>query len=145
MSLLEQTLNLKSLDSLRGRIIQNLKDIELSKHLIRTHDRTKLMNDHNQILMTLDNMINIKKVEMNDPYNMGGSVKEMDPRKSHRTVIYDSSGNAVIKDEHKISMTGEQWESMFNPSLLLNPPCYQMPPQNLTDISRINKTTQRFS
>jgi hypothetical protein len=143
MSLLEQTLSIKSLDSLRERVIQNLKDIELSKHLIRTHDRTKLMNDHNQILMTLDNMINIKKVEMNDPYNKASGAIT-DPRRSNRTIVYNPDGSTTIKDESKMKQLGEEWESMFDPSLLQNPPCYQMPPQNLTSIQRINRSNTKF-
>jgi len=50
-------------------MINSLRFIELNKHRIRSHDRVKMTNHLNFTLETLDNMINIKKVEMADPYN----------------------------------------------------------------------------
>ena len=37
----------------------------------------------------------------------------------------------------------QQWEAQFDESLNLNPPCYIMPPQNLTNIALIKKRTDK--
>lgn len=99
------------------------------------------MNHLNFSLETLDNMVNVKRVEMADPYNgwaaKPGSDYMIDPRATKRTVVYNPDGTTRIVDGSRLDSTGEEWERQFDPSQLIKPPCYMMPPQNLSSIDRI--------
>jgi len=139
---MEQNISLKKIDDMRLRIIANLKEIELNKHLIRSHDRNDLNNYHNAILRILDNMVNIQKVEQADPYaksSMSGysGTYKIDPRAEKTNVIYNQDGTTQIVRNKSYRITNEQWEKQFDENLLLNPPCYMMPSQSLTSIPKI--------
>ncbi len=139
---MEQNISLKKIDQMRLRVIENLKDIELNKHLIRSHDRVDLTNYFNACLRIYDNMVNIMQVEQADPYartsmsGYSGSYK-IDPRAEKKTVIYKPDGTTQIVDNRNYRTTTEQWEDQFDENLLLNPPCYMMPSQSLTSIPKI--------
>ena len=143
---MEQNISLKKIDNMRLRILENLKEIELNKHLIRSHDRNDLTNHHNFILQILDNMVNIMKVEQADPYarqsmsGFSGSYK-IDPRIERKTVIYNQDGTTQIVDNKSYKLTNEQWEDQFDENLNLNPPCYMMPSQSLTSIPKIRSAS----
>ena len=145
MSSNSQTMGLREIDELRNNIIANLRAIELSKHVIRSHDRVKLVNHHNFILETLDNMINIKRVEMSDPYNSWAA----DPTDTARlnattkTIVYNRDGSTRIVECSQLRNRGEEWETQFDETQLLNPPCYMMPPQNLYSIPKISHAGKR--
>lgn len=147
MSHLQQSLSLEQINQLRQNLISNLRAIELNKHLLRTHDRTKLVNHHNYALETLDNMINIKQVEMADPYNSWTAQPDanhmLDPRRHRQNVVYRQDGSTSIVQDGQMHTTGEEWEHQFDQRQLLNPPCYSMPPQNLTSIPRIHQASQQ--
>lgn len=143
---MEQTLSLPEIDEMRKGVISLLRTLELKKHLVRSQDRSKLVNHLNYSLETLDNMVNIKRVEMSDPYNSyaaaPGTDYRLDPRSTTRTVVYNRDGTTKIVDRGSINSTGEEWERQFDESQLLKPPCFMMPPQNLSSINRIKSATQ---
>lgn len=139
---MEQNISLKKIDEMRLRVIENLKVLELNKHLIRSHDRINLVNHHNFILQIYDNMVNIMKVEQADPYarnSMSGfsGTYKIDPRAEKSTVVYNPDGTTQIVKNGNFRTTKEQWEDQFDEGLLLNPPCYMMPSQTLTSIPKI--------
>ena len=137
------SLQIGKIDKLRLRILKNLQELEENKHLIRSHDLTKLRNHHNFILSTYDNMINIKKVEQSDPWNnmqYANRKTKVPGSDSSKTVIYNSDGTTRIVSNKELVSTGEGWEHQFNESMLVNPPCYIMPPQYLTSISKIRSS-----
>ena len=136
-------MSIPQIDNMRQHILQNLKTLELQKHLIRSHDRVRLMTLHNAILDTLNNMINIRKVEMSDPYNQPNGNLNMDPRMGLRTVVYNPDGTTRIVDKSKLASTGEGWEMQFDQSMLLNPPCYTMPPYSLSDINAVKRASEQ--
>jgi len=142
---MEQTLTLREIDEMRNNVIAILRNLEIKKHLIRSHDRTKLVNHLNFTLETLDNMINIKKVEMSDPYNKWsakpGDNYTLDPRATTRTVVYNRDGTTKIVDKSLHDSSGEEWERQFDESQLIKPPCFMMPPQNLSNISKIKNAS----
>lgn len=143
---MDQTISINQIDQLRRNILANLKMMELNKPLFRSHDYLKLMNHHNFILETLDNMINIKKVEMNDPYNSWNATPSsrtvLDPSATRQQVIYNRDGTTRIVNVASLDATGEEWEKQFDQRFLLNPPCYMMPPQNLSGIPRIRNASE---
>lgn len=140
-SYMEQTLSLPEIDEFRNGIIALLKHLELKKQLIRSHDRTKLVNHLNFSLEVLDNMVNIKKVEMADPYNRWNAQPTtnymLDPRANIKNVIYNPDGTTRIIDNASRPTNQEEWTRVFDESQLINPPCFMMPPQNLSSIQRI--------
>jgi hypothetical protein len=129
------------------KVLDVLQYVEQNKHRLRSHDRVKISNHLNYALSTMDNMINIRHVEEADPYNETTGNYQLNPRMSNRTVIYNTDGTTKIVDKSKLNVTGDGWEQQFDENLLLNPPCYVMPPQNLTDINNIRKVSlqQRMS
>jgi len=133
--------SLKDIDHLRNNIMANLKFIELNKHQFKRHDQSQLANYHNFILTILDNMINVKKVEMNDPYNSWATGKQTKATPAgSRTVVYNPDGTTTLIPTGKRS-TGEPWERQFRQNVL-NPPCYMMPPQNLYGIPQIKQASK---
>ncbi len=137
------SLNLKKIDRLRSRILNNLKELEESKHLVRTHDLSLLKNHHNYILNTLDNMINIAKVEKSDPYNSFNYEAPLNTANSGKTVLYNIDGTTkIVKSKNVHKSKGEEWETVFDQKLLTSVPSTLAPPQYLTNINRINGTRQ---
>lgn len=142
---MEQTLSLKKIDEMRKNLLDNLRLIEQNKHLIKSHDRMKLMNHHNYALQTLDNMVSIRKVEMSNPYYQGmapmtkGSQSYRIKPHTNRTIVYNKDGSTTFVNNNQINTTGEEWETQFDQSQLINPPCYVMPAQSLTNISKIRQ------
>ena len=138
------SLQIGKIDKLRLRILKNLQELEEYKHLIRSHDLTKLKNHHNFILSTFDNMINIKKVEQSDPWNNMQHAPNHSGSNSHsdsaKTVIYNSDGTTKVVSNKELASTGEGWEHQFDSSMLVNPPCYIMPPQYLSSINKIKSS-----
>lgn len=147
MSFMQQHISLQEIDQMRKRILENLKEIELKKHLIQSHDRTKLTNHHNYILNTLDNMINTGLIEQHDPYNLGvyeTSTNQylLDPALAKKNVIYNKDGSTSLVGENQVHSTGDEWERQFDSSLLLNPPCYTLPPQGITDLNHVRQSSK---
>ena len=75
------SLNIDEMDVLRKRLIQNIADLNLNKHRLRADEFNQLTNYHHYALNILNNMQNIKQVEMANPYNrnmqsvMGGQAQ----------------------------------------------------------------------
>lgn len=137
------SLQIGKIDKMRLRILKNLQELEEYKHLIRSHDLTKLRNHHNFILSTFDNMINIKKVEQSDPWNnmqYAHNKTKVHGSSSSKTVVYNSDGTTRVVSNKELAATGEGWEHQFDESMLVNPPCYIMPPQYLSSISKIRSS-----
>lgn len=143
MSQLDQTLNVKEIDSMRAKVLEVLKYVEQNKHRIRSHDRSMIFNHLNYTLTTLDNMINIRYVEDADPYNHPQAGYNMNTGMGDRTVVYNNDGTTRVVDKSRLGATGEEWENQFDEGLLLRPPCYTMPPQNLTNINTIQKISSQ--
>ena len=141
-------LSIKKIDVMRHRVLKNLQDLETNKYLIKSHDLTKLMNHHNYILSTLDNMISIQKVERSDPYNSYNSKSNSSSSSnSNSTIVYNRDGTTkVVSKDIVHNSKNEAWESLFDQKLLVTPPNTMIPPQYLTNITRINNTrkTQMF-
>ena len=130
------TIGVNELDGLRQRLQQNIGFINLRKQCIRHQEYTQLMNYHQYALNVLNNMINIKKVEYNNPYNqnmrkylMGDKVTPFEGENDgHNMAIYDDKGRIQTLNCNELRRT-EEWETQFDQNII-NPPCYMLPPSN---------------
>lgn len=142
------TLNIDEIDVFRKRLIQNIADINLNKHRFRTDEFNQLMNYHQYSLNILNNMQNIKQVELANPYNrnmqsvMGGQaqpgIETINPYEQGLKVIYKRDGTTeLITEDGYAKKFKQEWESQFNQNLI-NPPSYMIPPSNCFALPRKN-------
>lgn len=142
------TLNIDEIDVYRKRLIHNIADLNLNKHRFRTDEYNQLMNYHQYSLNILNNMQNIKQVELSNPYNrnmssvMGGQaqpgIESINPYESGLKVIYKRDGSTqLISEDDYAKKFKYEWEEQFN-SNLINPPSYIMPPSNCWGLPRNN-------
>ena len=129
-------LPVSEIDRMRTRIIENIAELNLKRSTMLPNDFTLLMNTHQYALNLYNNMINTKKVEQQDPYAPKHDCYKknknlLDPYKGKTTIVYNQDGTTKIVSESELCRTNDEWESQFDPSLLLNPPSYVFPPQNV--------------
>jgi hypothetical protein len=134
------SMTVDELDHFRKRLIANISELNLNKHRIRTNEFNQLTNYHHYALNILNNMQNIKRVEMSNPYNqnmrqvMGGQaqpgIETLNPYEGQMKVIYDSNGRTQLVTQDEFSQGyKEEWETQFDENIL-NPPSFQIPPSN---------------
>ena len=128
----------EEINGMSSQVISILNYIETHKRRIPTHDQRQLANHLTYVLNTLGNMSNTLAIEKSDPYFSRSGSNTAPARK----VVYNPDGTTRIVSAKEVATTGDGWEAQFDEGLLMNPPCYQMPPQNLTSISRIKKATE---
>lgn len=134
-------LSFKEIEGMKNRISSLLSDIHSNKHRIRSHDHRQLNNHLQYALTTLGNMQNILSVEQSDPYASRQSDYSQVTGAEGKKVVYNQDGTTRIIDSNQVHTTNEDWEKQFDQGLLMRPPCFQAPPQNLTNISRIRQAS----
>lgn len=137
----QHSLSFDEIESMRGHIITLLSTINTNKHRIMTHDYRQLNNHLQYALTTLGNMQNVLAVERSDPYGSRQADYSQVTGVEGKKVIYNPDGSTRIINSSQVHVTGEDWEKQFDEGLLMRPPCFQMPPQNLTAISRIRQAS----
>lgn len=134
------SLNIDEIDVFRKRLIQNIAELNLNKHRLRADEFNQLSNYHNYALNILNNMQNIKQVEMANPYNrnmhsvMGGQaqpgIESINPYEKQLKVIYLNDGRTkLIAGDENSKKYKEEWETQFDENLI-NPPSFMIPPSN---------------
>jgi len=129
------------INNLRKPYMNILSYLNSNKHKIRSEEYQQLLNYNYYILNILDNMINIKKVEMSDPYNinmhnvMGGNPIKSNKNNEKLSIISLSDGRTKIIDNSK-NRPKKSWEAQFDMNLI-NPPSYSMPPTNCWNIDKL--------
>jgi hypothetical protein len=137
------TMDIPEIDQFRKNIIENISNLNLKKARLRPYDFRILMNYHQYILDTLNNMINVKHAEYDNPYNLnlnnaGKNRYTLNPFMGEKRVIYNKDGTTRIVTGSDLARENkEEWESQFDESLLMNPPSYILPPSNVYDIGKI--------
>jgi hypothetical protein len=131
------TLSFGEIESMRKGVLTLLSTIERNKYRMLTQDFNQLNNHLRYSLNILGNMTNILTVEKSDPYSSGSAGVQK------KTVVYNADGTTKIIDSASVHTTGEEWEQQFDAGLLMNPPCYSMPPQSLTSIPHIKRASGR--
>jgi hypothetical protein len=148
---LNTSFSLEQIDMLRQPLIQQIATLNLNKHRLRSDEYHQLVNYHNYALNILNNMKNIKQVEMLNPYNQHvyGSVKHnpqpsidsINPYGQNMKVVYQSDGRTKIvplKDDMGSKKYKGEWETQFDENIH-NPPSYMIPPSNKFVLSQNKK------
>lgn len=138
---MSHTISQSRIQELQNDVLKVLDKVEKSKYQIRTHDHRQLVNHLQYTLTTLRNMSNTIAVEKSDPYNSYQSDYQAGPH-AGKKVQYAPDGKAHIIGASDVHTTGDGWEAQFDENLLIKPPCFQMPPQNLTSIPVIRRTSE---
>jgi len=133
----EHTLSFDEIQEIKGRILGIISTIETKKHKIMPHDFRQLNNHLQYSLTTLNNMHNILAVQKSDPYGSRQTDYSKVTGTGSRTVLYNSDGTTRVVGSTQITSTGDDWERQFDEGLLMKPPCFQVPPQNLTNLNRL--------
>lgn len=138
------TLSVEQIDEMRKPILASISNLNNKKSLIRPNDFATLSNYYQYILNILNNMVNTKNVEMANQWGTpsmeaGNSSYKLNPYQGNQRIISNLDGTTKIVEGHELANQQNEWETQFSESLLLNPPMYTYPPQNVYDISAAKK------
>jgi hypothetical protein len=139
----QHTLTFNEIEAMRQQVLGVVSGIHTNKHRIMTQDYRQLNNHLQYVLTTLSNMSNILAVEKSDPYNSRQADYSKVSGLVGKKVVYNPDGSTRIIDNNNINTTGDGWENQFDEGLLMKPPCFQMPPQSMTNIQNIQLSSQR--
>jgi hypothetical protein len=137
----QHSLSFEEIEGMRTQVLNILSNLNTNKHRIMTHDFRQLNNHLQYALNTLGNMHNILAVEQSDPYGSQQSDYSQVSGLKGKKVLYNPDGTTRIVDNSDSLGRGEDWEKQFDEGLLMRPPCFQIPPQNLTSIPRIRQAS----
>jgi hypothetical protein len=141
-------IKMEEIDLMRGNLLALVDYVYKNRFRMQQDDGRQLDNHLKYALTILSNMSNKLQVQLSEPcyspscHNTGASSPYRNGQ-SGQTVLYDQQGNTTIVNKDRLPRTGDGWEQQFDSTLLLNPPCYTIPPQNLTNISTIRKAAAR--
>lgn len=134
----KHTLTQGEIKQMKDKLLSVMSDIHTNKHRIMTHDYRQLNNHLQFALNTLGNMSNILQVEKSDRY---GSNNGYTDATGGKRIVYNPDGTTRLIAPNEMKTTDEGWEKQFDENLLMRPPCFQVPPQSLTSIPRINQAS----
>lgn len=133
-------LTVKEINTLRDRLQENMAFMNIHKHCIKPQEYNDLINHHYYSLSVLDNMINIKIVEHNNPYEQNAlkvgvhkasNDEVLNPFQPALRAVYDDQGKIRVMDAQSChSDYKQEWEQQFD-SVLMNPHQYTIPPNNV--------------
>lgn len=137
-------IKMEEIDMMRGNILALVDFVYKNRYRMQTEDGKQLTNHLQYSLNVLGNMSNKLQVQLSEPcyspscYNTGAAGV-----KAPRTVVYNSDGTSRIVDAQTLPRTNDGWEAQFDSKLLLNPPCYTVPPQTVSNLSTLRKAAGR--
>jgi hypothetical protein len=132
-----RNLTLNEITGLQGKVLAIIDEVYTNKGRIET-SAYKELNNHLQYVMTvLRNMATTQVVEKSDPYNSFQSDYTGVTGYTGSKVLYNADGTTRLTRQPPT--TGQGWELQFDESQLMNPPCFMVPPQNLTSIPAIRR------
>lgn len=138
---MSQRISQNEIQELQQDVLNLLAKLEPLKYRIGTQDHRQLINNLQYTLTTLRNMSNTVSVEQSDPYS---SAQLNYTHETNKKLIYNPDGTTRIVDSKSLHTTGDAWESQFDESLLLKPPCYMVPPQNLNSIPKLRQASEFY-
>ena len=127
------SLTIEEINTMRQRIIDNLSELNTNKYKMKPNDFTTLMNYHKYVLNTLNNMVNVRTVEMNNAYGkrVGSNYQKGQYEQNGKTIVTNYDGTTSVVDTKNLKDSTEEWAAPFSQSLLVNPPSFIYPPQNV--------------
>ena len=131
------SLKMSEIEMMRGNLLALNDFVYKNRFNMQQEDGRQLMNHFNYALDILSTMANKVYIQLS----------EGEP--GCKTLIYDlnNSGRTTVVTSDTLPRTTDGWEKQFDDSLLMNPPCYNFPPQNLSNIQKIRtaSTAQRLN
>lgn len=138
---MSQRISQNEIQGLQQDVLNILAKIEPLKYRINTQDHRQLVNHLQYTLTTLRNMSNTVHVEQSDPYN-SSHLDYAATSASGQKLVYNPDGTTRIVNSATLHTTGEGWESQFDESTLMKPPCFMVPPQNVTGLRNIRQASE---
>lgn len=127
------TISLDEIEVYRKRIIDNLSELNTNRYKLKPNDFTTLINYHKYILNTLNNMVNVRTVEMNNAYGkpVGSLYQKGQYEQNNMHIVTNYDGTTKVVNSTDLKQSNEEWAAPFSDSLLINPPSFIYPPQNV--------------
>jgi len=135
------SLKKEEIHMMRGSVLSLVDFIYKNRFRMQQDDGRQLQNHLNYTLDILSAMENKLAVQMSEPCYSPSCYNTGNPNPQGKTVLYDLKGKTSVVDPTTLPRTNDGWEQQFDTRLLMNPPCYTIPPQNLTNISTIRKAS----
>lgn len=137
-----QKLSTSDINELEQGVLNLIKKLDDKKYKIQNADFRQLNNHLQYCLTTIRNVSQTLAVEKADPYNSVQADYTSSSLLTGKKIQYMPDGSIRVIDPKQVHTTGDGWENQFDESMLLKPPCFQSPPQNLTSITNIKKATE---
>jgi hypothetical protein len=136
--------NLSSTDvlELERDVLAIIKKVDDKKYYLQNGDFRQLTNHLQYCLTTVRNISQTLAVQQADPYNAFQADYTSTNGMTGKKIQYMPDGSVRIVDAKAFNTTGDGWENQFDESMLMRPPCFQTPPQNLTNLSSIRQATE---
>jgi hypothetical protein len=136
--------NLSSKDvlELEQDVLNILKKVDQKKYYLHNGDFRQLNNHLQYCLTTIRNISQTLAVQQADPYNSFQADYTATNGMTGKKIKYMPDGSVKIVDAAALNTTGDGWENQFDETMLVRPPCFQSPPQNLTNLTSIRQATE---
>jgi hypothetical protein len=135
-------LTTKDVSELEQDVLKLIQKVDQKKYVLQNNDFRQLTNHLQYCLTTIRNISQTLAVQQADPYNAFQADYTSTSGLAGKKVQYMPDGSVRIVDPKKLNTTGDAWENQFDESMLIRPPCFQSPPQNLTNIKSIRQATE---
>lgn len=132
----------KDVLELERDVLSIIQKIEKQKYVLQNGDFRQLNNHLQYCLTTIRNISQTLSVQQADPYNAFQADYTSTSGLSGKKVTYMPDGTVRIVDPKSLNVTGDDWEKQFDESMLMRPPCFQTPPQNLTHLKSIRQANE---
>ena len=142
MSAANSNLNSKEVLELEKQVLTLIANVDSKKYKMHNNDFRQLTNHLQYCLTTIRNISQTMAVEQSDPYNSYMKDYTRVSNLEGKKVQYLPNGSVRIVSASSLNTTGDAWENQFDESMLIRPPCFQAPPQNLTNITTIRQANE---
>lgn len=142
MSALNSKLNSNEVLDLEKQVLNIIAKVESKKYKMHNNDFRQLTNHLQYCLTTIRNISQTMAVEQSDPYNSYMQDYTRVSNLEGKKVQYLPNGSVKIVASSSLNTTGDGWENQFDESMLMRPPVFSTPPQNLTNINTIRQANE---
>ena len=138
------SLKMSEIEMMRGNLLALNDFVYKNRFNMQQDDGRQLMNHFNYALDILSTMANKLSIQLTEACYSPSCYTDGVTKPYGKTLLYDlnNSGRTVIVSPATLPRTTDGWERQFDDKLLLNPPCYTIPPQNLTNIQKIRHASE---
>ena len=127
----------QQIEGLKSDVLAILNKVDGFKYQMQGQDFRQVTNNLQYVMTTLRNMSAIQATESATPNGYNTMAAIAGPR-----VQYNPDGTTKVINQPVT--TGEGWEDQFDQNLLMNPPCYMLPPQSITSVPVLRQAGAGF-